>query len=110
MMKTDIRPTGHHVLIKPDDIEEVSEGGIVLQTAFDSSLQARERAATTTGIIVAVGETAWKDFGDGRPWAQVGDHVYFTRHVSKSIKDGDDEYFLMTDENVLCVIRSGKDG
>ena len=104
-MTTNLCPTGHHVLIKPDEIEKVSEGGIVLETAFNSDRQQREKAATTTGTIVAIGETAWLDFADGKPWAQIGDRVYFTRHVSKSIKDGDEEYFLMTDENVLCVIR-----
>lgn len=103
---TNLLPTGHHVLIKPDEVEKVSEGGIVLQASFDNSLQQRERAATTTGEIVAVGKTAWLDFAGDEPWAKVGDRVYFTRHVAKEIKDGEEEYFLMTDENVLCVIRS----
>ena len=100
-----ITPTGHHVLIKPDAVEEKSEGGILLQTAFDQNTLTREKAATTTGVIVAVGKTAWLDFAGEEPWAKVGDHVYFTRHVSKEIKDGDDLYFLMTDENIIAVIR-----
>ena len=49
-----ITPTGHHVLIKPDAVEEKSEGGILLQTAFDQNTLTREKAATTTGVIVAV--------------------------------------------------------
>ena len=97
-----IKPTGHHVLIEPDEFEEVSEGGIVLTT--DQDALAREQAATTRGTIIAVGETAWRDFGD-KPWAKVGDYVYYTRHVSKTItgQDGKD-YFLLTDDNILAII------
>ena len=101
---TNIAPTGHHVLIKPDAVEEKSEGGILLQAAFDSNNLSREQAATTTGEIVAVGDTAWLDFAGDKPWAKVGDHVYFTRHVSKEIKDGDETYFLLTDENILAIM------
>lgn len=99
-----LSPTGHHVLIKPDAVEEKSEGGILLQAAFDSNNLSREQAATTTGVIVAVGKTAWLDFAGEEPWAKVGDHVYFTRHVSKEIKDGDELYFLLTDENIVCIL------
>ena len=98
-----LEPTGHHVLIKPDEVEEVTETGIVVIT--DEQSKRRELAATTTGEIVAVGRNAWKAFDDGEPWAHVGDRVYFTKHVSKVIEDNNTEYFLMTDDNVLCIIR-----
>ena len=100
-----LEPTGHHVLIRPDEVEEISEGGIVVVS--DETQRKREHAATTTGTIVAVGKNAWKAFDDGEPWANVGDRVYFTRHVSKDIKDGDEHYFLMTDDNVLCILKEG---
>lgn len=101
-----IRPTGHHVIIEPDDVEEVSEGGIVL--AMGDGIK-REKAATTRGYIRAVGPTAWEDPGLNQgqgPWAKVGDYVYFTRHVSKVITDkvDDKDYFLLTDDNVLAII------
>ena len=81
-----IKPTGHHVIIEPDEVEETTESGIVIAT--DSTTIAREQAATTRGTIVAVGPTAWADPGlGGKPWAKVGDYVYYTRHVSKTITD-----------------------
>lgn len=100
-----IEPTGHHVIIKPDQVEEKSSGGIVVVSSED--LKKREQAATTTGVIVSIGINAWKAFDDGTPWAEVGDRVFFTRHVSKTIKDPvtDQEYFLMTDDNVLAIIK-----
>lgn len=106
-MSINIKPTGHHVLIKPDEVEETTESGIVIST--DTTTLAREQAATTRGTIVAVGPTAWADPGlspDGKPWAKVGDYVYYTRHVSKTITDTEEgqDYFLLTDDNVLAII------
>lgn len=103
----DIKPTGHHVLIEPDEVEEVSEGGIVLTTDTDSLR--REQAATTRGHIVAVGPTAWLDASLSQglgPWAKVGDYVYYTRHVSKTVTDKETgkDYFLLTDDNILAII------
>lgn len=102
-----INPTGHHVLIEPDEFEETTESGIIIAT--DQGVINREQAATTRGHIVAVGPTAWLDAGlnQGKgPWAKVGDYVYYTRHVSKTITDKESgkDYFLLTDDNILCVI------
>ena len=100
-----IKPTGHHVLIEPDEFEETTESGIVI--AIDRGTIDREQAATTRGHIVAVGSTAWSDPGlGGTPWAKVGDYVYYTRHVSKTITDNETgkDYFLLTDDNILCII------
>ena len=104
-----IKPTGHHVLIEPDEVEETTESGIVIAT--DTGTIAREQAATTRGTIVAVGPTAWSDPGlGGIPWAKVGDYVYYTRHVSKTITDTESgkNYFLLTDDNVLAIIGDKK--
>ena len=99
-----IKPTGHHVLIDPDPVEEVSESGIVLSLGDNIK---REQAATTRGHIVAVGPTAWADPGlGGYAWANVGDYVYYTRHVSKVVTDKESgkDYFLLTDDNILAII------
>ena len=102
-----IKPTGHHVLIAPDEVEETTESGIIVTVNQDSIN--REQAATTRGHIIAVGPTAWLDAGlnQGKgPWAKVGDYVYYTRHVSKTITDKESgkDYFLLTDDNVLALI------
>lgn len=98
-----ITPKGHYVLIKPDEVSETSEGGIILNNNVR-----QERAATVTGEIVAIGPMAWKAF-DGAdpnwvPWAEVGERVYFTKYVSKVIIDEETEveYFLISDENILA--------
>lgn len=102
-----IEPTGHHVLVLPDEVETVTKGGIVIPD-IDKGHQLRE-AASTTGTIVAVGPTAWEDSGlsQGKgPWAKVDDHVYFKKHSAVIIKDEETEikYFLLTDDNILAKI------
>lgn len=104
-----IKPCGHYILIKPEPVEEsYGEMGIVTGT---NNQHSREHVASVRGTLVAVGENAWKAFDSGEPWAEVGDKVYFKRHVADRIEDRTDmvnnkpqEYFLMSDENVLAVI------
>ncbi len=101
-------PCGHYVLIRPDDVVRKTESGIITGTADEHS---REGTAKVEGTLVAVGYNAWKDIGDGRAWAEVGDKVFFKRHVSDRIEDKNDIidghpqiFFLLTDLDVLGVI------
>lgn len=97
-----MKPKGHYVLIQPDDVEETSDGGILLNVNTD-----RELAATTTGTVVAIGPTAWMaydyDKPEWAPWAKVGERVTFVRHVSTIVldKESGTKYFVIADENIL---------
>jgi len=48
-----INPVGWRVLIKPQEIKEVSEGGIILTTEVTKD---REQMGNTTGVVVAMGD------------------------------------------------------
>jgi co-chaperonin GroES (HSP10) len=113
-----IKPCGHYVLVKPVKAEEKDE---MLKKAksfgfeMNENVMRREDAAMTQGVIVAIGFQAWKAYtkdGNGEKWADIGNNVYFKRHVQDLIQDESDldkdgkpqEYFLMNDENILCVI------
>jgi len=109
-----IKVVGHYVLVKPErEGKKLSRGGIIIP----KGIAAREDVASVRGKIVGVGDNAWKAFnqgesGPGKPWAKVGQNVFFKRHVSDRIEDKDDldedgepeEYFLMNDENILAII------
>ena len=96
-----IKPAGYRLLVKPNDIEEVSEGGIYLMP--DEKL---EKAAQTVGTLVAIGEQAWKDVSDGKPWAKVGDCIMYARYAGKNVVDPDtkEEYVILNDQDVTAVI------
>lgn len=110
-MKGDV--TGHYVAVVPDEVETVSKGGIILDTDFDSDKKARAEAASTVGTVISVGNTAWRAYDgndpDWKPWAKIGDRVWFQRHVAKVIEDEDNlnddgkprKIFIISDENVL---------
>lgn len=96
-----IEPAGHRVLIQPEVVEEKTAGGIILA----QTTKERDQQATMRGTIVSVGENAWKAFDDGKPWASVGDKVIFRKYAGEVIKDGDTEYRVVNDEDILAVIK-----
>ena len=101
MSEAKILPTGGHVLVKPEKVEEVTKGGIILtQTTRDS-----EQAAATIGTIVAIGPSAWKDLDDGTPWCKLGDKISYAKYAGVSMKGADNEsYVLINDNDILSVL------
>ena len=94
-----ILPTGGHLLVLPDKVEEKTAGGIYIpQTTRD-----KEQLAATVGRLIACGPGAWVDLDDGQPWADVGDKISYARHagVSMTGQDGQD-YVLINDNDVLA--------
>ncbi|MDH5426190.1 MAG: hypothetical protein OEY29_14470 [Gammaproteobacteria bacterium] len=105
--------TGHYVAVVPDEIEKVSSGGIVLAEDFDPNKKSRVEAASTRGTLVGIGPMAWKAYDgndpDWKPWGEIGDQVWFQRHVAKVIEDKENldkdgkpkKIFIMADENII---------
>lgn len=91
-----ITPAGPRVLIKPDPVE-TKVGSIII--AQDEKMAKYE---TVTGVVVAIGDLCWEG---GEPWCKVGDHVYYTRHGGKYVKDGEEELLVLSDEDVIAVTR-----
>lgn len=97
-------PCGNRILIKPDPVETKTKSGIVL--AIDEK---REGAASVTGVVLATGELAWKEFVDGKwkqvyePYAKVGDRVQYRRYTGVIVEGETPEetYLLMNDSDVL---------
>jgi len=99
-----IKPCGYRLLVKPDIVNDMSDGGIAL--VMDERL---ERAAQVYGTIITIGPECWKDKkGDGKPWASEGDKVCYVRHSGKSIIDTetDEEFVVINDEDILVVMEA----
>jgi len=95
-----ITPILHRILIKPEKVENVSKGGILL--AIDEK---REQAAAEKGTVVLIGSTAFKDFGGDPNIISVGDKVYFAKYAGKTVEEEDGtEYILLNDEDIIGVI------
>lgn len=95
-----LEPLGYRVMIRPKDLEQVTEGGIVIP----DSAHKRGKAATQEGVVVALGSQAYSEVKE--PWCKVGDHVLYAKYGGTRIKDPatEAEYVMINDDDVLCKI------
>jgi len=107
-----IKPTGHHVLVKPQKLEDVdqvykSAGNMGIIIPEDATK--KKQIGVSTGTVVAMGSTAYSEYGDGAPWVQVGDLVAYVRHGGMYIDDPEnDEVFLLLNDGDIAAVLSGK--
>jgi co-chaperonin GroES (HSP10) len=103
----------NRVLIKPIELkkEHAVEGtDIKLDLSYASAEdEKRHEAARVEGHVVGIGETAYKDIGDGTSPVQIGDHVVFAKYAGFYVTDPDtsEDLIVLNDEDVLCVVRKG---
>lgn len=117
MNKSGIIPQGDRVLLKPDQIEETTAGGIVIP----ASERDKHQMAQVTGVVVDIGSDAWihtttqrymdgkwvpfERVGYSKPWCKVGDRVTFARHVGlPTVGEDGEEYRLVSDEDILSTV------
>ena len=93
-----IKPLGDKILVERLDAEEKTSGGIVLPDS------AKEKPKE--GKIIAVGEGKLLDSGE-RASCQVkkGDHVLFSSYAGTEITVDGTEYLVMSEEDVLAIIK-----
>lgn len=94
---------GRKFIVKPEEINEVTNGGIVIpKTALD-----RERQASMYGIVVDIGENCWDDIGDGSKQAKIGDKVVYAKYAGVDIKFEGEDYRVLLDEDLIAVVIDG---
>ena len=98
-----IHPCGHRVLVLPEQVEEVSAGGIIMHTATQGD---REALAQMYGIVIEVGSSCYADQPDA--WCKEGDRVSFAKY-SGLIYEGIDKkkYRVISDLDVVAIVEEG---
>jgi len=96
-----INPLDLRVLVKPDDVETRTAGGIILpESAADQKKHAMQK-----GTLVAVGENAWEEAASRSPAFRkpvTGDRVLIAKYGGVRVTGLDGgEYILMNDEDVI---------
>lgn len=101
MNTSGIYPVEYKVLIKPEEVEQQSKGGIFIpDTVKDKEKYAKER-----GEIVAVGAIAFTD-PDWLHCPKVGDKVLYDRYAGSMVKGADGiDYRLINDKEIGAVLR-----
>lgn len=97
------KPCGNKILVQMPKVEEVSKGGIVIPHQKTE----RDSMAQMEGTLVAVGDCAWAD--QPSPWAQVGDRVKFARYAGYLHQEGDVDYRVMHDLDIVMVLPEKSD-
>lgn len=97
-------PCGHRIVVKPEKLHDIdptfrsaSNAGIFIP----EMAKRQEQAAVDKGIVVAIGPTAFKDFG-GEAWCKVGDKIAFAKYGGKFV---DDDTLILNDEDVCAVLK-----
>ncbi|HHM12216.1 MAG TPA: co-chaperone GroES [Planctomycetaceae bacterium] len=95
--KIKLQPLGDRVVVRRDESEEKTAGGILLpDTAKDKPAR---------GHIVSVGDGRMLDNGNRVPLqVKVGDHVLFSSYAGETFKVDDEELLLMREDEILAVI------
>jgi co-chaperonin GroES (HSP10) len=100
-------PQGYQLLLavpKADD----SFGGTIIKA---DSTRASEEMMTLVGMVLAVGEQAYKDpvrYPLGKPWCKVGDYILMRAYTGQRFKIGDNEFRLINDDAVLATVNDFK--
>jgi chaperonin GroES len=94
-----IRPLADRVVIKPADREEITKSGIYLPDTVS-----KERPME--GTVLAVGEGRLDDNGRRVPMTvKPGDKVLFAKYGGTEYKFDDVEYLLLSEKDILGIIR-----
>jgi len=92
-----IRPLADRVVIKRIEEEEVKKGGIIIPDTAKEKPQ--------KGEVVAVGPGRLDEKGNRMPMeVKVGDKVLFSKYAGSEVKIGDEEYLVMREDDILCVL------
>ena len=89
------KPLGNRVVVRPADAEEqMSAGGIYIPDTAKEKPQ--------EGEVVAVGPGRLTDDGNRVPMElAVGDAVVYSKYAGTEYKEGDDEYLVLREDDIL---------
>ncbi|MTV22097.1 co-chaperone GroES [Staphylococcus delphini] len=92
-----LKPLGNRVVIEKKEQEQTTKSGIVLTDS------AKEKS--NEGVIVAVGPGRILDNGERlKPELKEGDRVVFQQYAGTEVKRNDQEYLVLSEDDILAVI------
>lgn len=97
-----LKVLGHRVLVKVEksELEKVTERSGIILTEDTTE---KQKQYNSTGTVEGIGPTAFRDLGDGTPWCNIGDVVYFQRYGGIIVKEDGADYRILNDEDVLAI-------
>jgi len=96
--KSTIQPLGKRVLVQPDELEQVTKGGLVLPPSASDD----KRPATGTVLTLGIGKRKGEDIKFD---VKVGDKVYFKKYSPEEIEVEGKKYFLLDTDDILAILK-----
>lgn len=92
-----LRPLHDRVIVKRQEEEKKSAGGIVLPDS------AQEKPAQ--GVVVAVGDGKFAENGEKHPLCvKAGDKVLFGKFSGSEVKVDGEDYIIMREDEIFAII------
>lgn len=103
MKKIDLIPVDDRVIVKPNDVENVSSGGVIIP---EGSLPEAD-----SGIVVAVGPGIRRTFMNTdfiknqrfRMECNVGDKVFYSKFGPNKLEYENEEYIVIRESELLAI-------
>jgi chaperonin GroES len=96
-VSANLQPLGDRLVAQREESEQKTLGGIYLPDT------AREKPVR--GVVISVGEGRMLKDGTRAPMqVKPGDRIIFTSYGPEEFKVGDEEYLLLSENDVLAVI------
>ncbi len=96
--KQKIQPIGKRVLVQPEEIQQVTKGGLVLPP------NANDDKRPATGIVLTLG-IGKKKGEDIKFDVKVGDKIYFKKYSPEEIEVEGKKYFLLDTDDILAILK-----
>lgn len=96
--KQKIQPLGKRVLVQPEEIQQVTKGGLVLPPSANDD----KRPATGTVLTLGIGKRKGEDIKFD---VKVGDKIYFKKYSPEEIEIEGKKYLLLDVDDILAILK-----
>ena len=92
-----LKPLADRVLVKVDEEETMTKGGILIPDTAQKKSQ--------KGTVMAIGSGKVLDNGTRLPFeVKVGDHVLFAKYSGVDIDEDGEKYLLLAERDILAIL------
>ena len=100
-MSSDIKivPLGNRVVVKPQDVQEKTPGGLVIPPS------AADEKRPAFGKVVKLGTGKDKDGKVLKFDVKIGDLVYFKKYSPEEVEVDNQEYYILDAEDILAIVK-----
>jgi len=99
-----LKPVLHRVFVQPNDPQEADDRiRQARATGLIVELDKREQKAVTTGVVVAIGYTAFNEFGSDSDLEsiEVGSQVLYAKYAGAEVPN--ETFLVLNDEDIIGV-------